>query len=613
MTKQDRDPVRGPGAIQLPVTRTTIRTSTAGRWRAAVLLLVHLLIAIHIAHWLSGADTLTPLEPSEAMQFTQSGIVNAGVIFFALTILSTAILGRWFCGWACHVVALQDATLWLLARLGIRPRPIRSRLLMLIPLLAFLYMFISPLLYGRGPGQTELEYELTTTDFWKTFPTWIPAALTFLTVGVLAVYLLGAKGFCTNGCPYAGAFVLADRLAPYRIRVTDACTRCGHCTAVCSSNVRVHSEVHDYGMVVDPGCMKCLDCVSVCPNDALYFGAAPQVAPRRKRRRPAVLTADRLLQFAFAIVALLAMIAAGQAYQATGIDLLVAAALAAVAVALTWAGSTGAESAGRPLTLTEEVVVGTAFLVGLIATRGLFGAVAFLFALGLGGLVAYAALLAFRLARSPAVGLHAWTLKRQGRLRPEGYLAVALLALGTGGLAVAAQVRWQEVKTLRAFVRATEFERSLAPLLTRFQQGPLAEDEAATLRIGLKELVRLRPDAADPVLNLGLLLARTGDVAAARNLLRDAVTRIPDDPRLWFNLALYEAECGDLDAGIDCLGTILAENPADTAARRMRANMRLGRQRWQAAADDLRILIEGGDRDPELRQMLAFCEARLEP
>ena len=31
--------------------------------------------------------------------------------------------------------------------------------------------------------------------------------------------------------------------------MTDACEGCGHCTAVCSSNVRVHAEVRDFGLV----------------------------------------------------------------------------------------------------------------------------------------------------------------------------------------------------------------------------------------------------------------------------------------------------------------------------------------------------------------------------
>src|SRR2546421_11977954 len=95
----------------------------------------------------------------------------------------------------------------------------------------------------------------------------------------MTVYFLGSKGFCTYACPYGGVFILADKLAPGKIRVTDDCNQCGACTATCMANVQVHAEVAKYGMVVDPGCMKHMDCISVCPNDALYFGfGKPTVA-----------------------------------------------------------------------------------------------------------------------------------------------------------------------------------------------------------------------------------------------------------------------------------------------------------------------------------------------
>ncbi len=127
--------------------------------------------------------------------------------------------------------------------------------------------------------------ELTTEHFWATFPGWTIGALTFLICGFVIVYFLGAKGFCTYACPYGAVFTLADRVAPMRIRVTDACQGCGHCTASCTSNVQVKSEVRQFGMVVDDGCMKCLDCVSVCPNDALYYG----LGPSRRAAKAAVL------------------------------------------------------------------------------------------------------------------------------------------------------------------------------------------------------------------------------------------------------------------------------------------------------------------------------------
>ncbi len=81
------------------------------------------------------------------MEFAKYSVVNAGLIFFAITILSTLILGRWFCGWACHLVALQDLSRAFLIRIGLRPRPLRSRWMALMPIVAAGYMFLWPVVY----------------------------------------------------------------------------------------------------------------------------------------------------------------------------------------------------------------------------------------------------------------------------------------------------------------------------------------------------------------------------------------------------------------------------------------------------------------------------------
>jgi NAD-dependent dihydropyrimidine dehydrogenase PreA subunit len=260
----------------------TVRASRLSRRRALVLVLVHVVIGLHVWHWLATGSSLTPVEPSEAKETLEQGRINAGFVLFAVLIAGTLVFGRWFCGWACHVVALQDLSAWLLGKAGFRPKPVRSRLLVLAPWVVAFHMFAWPHVrhwFGSEPlpDTGPWQWHLTTDSLWRTFPGPIMAIGTLLVVGFLVVWWLGAKGFCTYGCPYGAFFAVADRVAPMRIKVTDACDACGHCTHVCSSNVRVHEEVARHGRIVDPGCMKCLDCVSVCPKEALYVGfAAPK-------------------------------------------------------------------------------------------------------------------------------------------------------------------------------------------------------------------------------------------------------------------------------------------------------------------------------------------------
>jgi len=353
-----------------------VRKSTRGKWRAAVLIGLHLLIAAHAAHFLMTGRTLSPVEPSESMYTLELGYVNAGFVFFAAALLATVIFGRFVCGWGCHMVALQDLCGWFMRKLGIRPRPFRSRLLMWVPLGLALYMFVWPTVkrvflsapHTAFAGFTD---HLLTTGFWDTFPGPWFAVLTLATCGFATVYFLGSKGFCTYGCPYGGFFVLADRLSPARIVVNDACEQCGHCTATCTSNVRVHEEVRLYGMVVDPGCMKCTDCVSVCPNDALSYGFA----------KPSVLKG---------------------------------------------APAAPARDVRYTLTVGEEILVGVVFLASMLAFRGLYDGPPLLMAVGLGGITAFAALKLWHLYRRPTVRVQNVVLEMDGKIRGSGWVFAAV-------------------------------------------------------------------------------------------------------------------------------------------------------------------------------------------
>ena len=191
------------------------------RWRAFSLSLVYVVFAVHIIHWKITGTTLAPLELNEVMYTLELGIITAGFLFMCFLVLGTLIFGRFFCSWACHIMVLQDLCAWLLRKVRIRAKPIRSRILLWVPPLTAFYMFIWPQILRTWHSKAFPEFHLrtdaegwasfVTDNFWRNLPTaWI-IVLTFLVCGFAIVYLLGSRTFCTYVCPYGAIFALADR------------------------------------------------------------------------------------------------------------------------------------------------------------------------------------------------------------------------------------------------------------------------------------------------------------------------------------------------------------------------------------------------------------------
>ncbi len=405
------------------------RTRT-GRKRALVLTLVNVLMIAHLIQWAIMGMTISPVEPSEAMETLEVGVVNAGAIFFLVAILSTLLFGRFFCGWLCHVVALQDLCAWMMNKVGVRPKPFRSRLLVYFPIGLGFYMFLWPSFkrialapaleaasidwpHWLRPVESihALSNGLIVEDFWATFPAWYIAVPFLLICGFACVYFLGAKGFCTYGCPYAAFFKPIDTIAPVRIRVNDDCRQCGYCTSVCTSNVRVSEEVRDFGMVVDPGCMKTLDCISACPNDALSLGfgkIALGAKPKddSKEARKAALKKRR----------------------------------------------------GRyDLALWEELVAAGLMLWFFYASRGMLDAIPMLLAGGVAAICTMVVLLTLKLFHQPNVRLYKFQFKKQGRIRMSG-VAIMLLAI-----AMVAGSAWSGNAKFLRWRGDMQFNQSLVP------------------------------------------------------------------------------------------------------------------------------------------------------
>lgn len=370
------------------------RQTKTQRWRAFSLLMIHALIVVHLLHWYFQGTTVGRFVLSDSMETLELGRLNPGFLLFSTAMIVTMLSGRWLCGWGCHMGGLQDACAWLMRRIGIKPKLMRTRLLGYAPLMFGIYMFIWPTLrrdvlvplfnrvwpqgvrlLGHWHPFPGLESHLVSDNLWNGLPG-LAIAIPFLLIcGGLTVYCLGARGFCRYGCPYGGMFSSVERLAPLRIRVDmNACDGCGKCTAACSSGIRVHEEVRAYGRVVSEGCIKTLDCVAVCPHDALTFGLTKPalIKGRANERKPR------------------------KVYDTT------------------WG---------------EEIYVIGLFLITFFTVRGLYALIPMLMAVGIGVCAAAGGWFVWRCVKQTDARMCGMQLKRSGRLTGIGLFHIVTIGL----------------------------------------------------------------------------------------------------------------------------------------------------------------------------------------
>lgn len=593
-----------------------VRKSRSGPRRAIVLGIVQLLMIAHVVQWAITGSTLTPVEPSESMEAVKNGVINAGAILFAVALASTAVLGRWFCGWGCHVVLLQDACAWMLAKVGIRPRPFRSRLLVWVPLLLALYMFVWPVAYRlaiapflqpelRWPGWT---WQLVTGDFWATFPGWLMGVPFLAICGFLTVYFLGMKGYCTYGCPYGGFFAPLDEVAPARIRVTDACEHCGHCTAVCTSNVRVHEEVAAFGMVVDSGCMKCMDCVSVCPKDALYFGFGASNALTARSASASV---------------------AGSAG---------AGALKGQARAKTPA----APHARHDLTWPQEIALTALAAIVFLAVYFPFGTsparatVPLLFASGITACVVFMVWTAWRTLTASNASFHRLALVRAGRIMRGGWGWIAVTALALSAVAHAGAINVIGWRAERAEMAITVPEELLISMDRVDLPPPMRAEAERALRLyalagpvdsggwgiypGRERMIALRR---------ARLLAALGDFPAAESIVRRLWESRREEPVAAALVRLLAAQGRD-DEAESLADEAVRDNPSWWRLAEERVTGLVGtgrtdeaiamaRARHAALPDDIvamrrlsLLLIEHGDAPADVEEGVRLVDRTIE-
>ncbi|GMU67121.1 MAG: hypothetical protein AMXMBFR36_33950 [Acidobacteriota bacterium] len=567
---------------------------------------VHLLIGLHVAHWKLAGRTLAPLELNEVMHTLELGVVTAGFLLMATAVVSVLLFGRFFCSWGCHLLALQDGAAWLLARIGIRPAPFRSRALGWIAGGAAFYMFVWPQLarfvarrwpaaeaaVGRRPefrlrvlAEGEGWASFLTDDFARNLPGPGMAVLTFVVCGFVAVWLLGTRAFCREVCPYGAVFSFADRFARRRVVLTGDCTSCGRCTAACDSGISVFEEVSRHGAVTSGECLKDLDCVAVCPTRGL------EVAVHRPP----------------------------------------------------WLGRRGVARAWH-LSWPEELSALALFLLALAAWRGVYRLVPFLLALTLAACLAFTTVLAARLLRRREVRFQRWRLRGTARVTARGWLFAGAAVAAFAATAHAGVVRWHEWRGDRAWERwrsasgsggEAAARRVLGHLEARERWGWVRPDDLVVRRAALAEVLgrtdlleeslrELAVSSAAARLDLAERLASQGRLAEAESELRAALAVEPELAAAHYGLGVvlaaggrsYEAvvalrrarELAPDDAEVlNNLGYLVGEAGDVVEAEALLGEARRRAPAWPLPCFNLAALLDRGGRGAEAELVAASC------
>ena len=237
-------------------------------------------------NWILDLDPLTSLATVLA-----TGTLYASLIWSLVAIVGTLVIGRFFCGFACPLGAINQATGWV-ARRGLnlagrveanRHRRLQSvKYYLLAALLALAFMgsvqtgIIDPLpLLHRSANLALIPLADKGMGLLSEEPRFYASAwfIGVVFLGVVGLNLVLPRFFCRFLCPLGALFGLLGRFAPWRIgKTSDKCGDCCICEEYCDGACRPS------GTLINGECVMCMNCLDRCPASRITFAGQASAA-----------------------------------------------------------------------------------------------------------------------------------------------------------------------------------------------------------------------------------------------------------------------------------------------------------------------------------------------
>jgi ferredoxin-type protein NapH len=211
--------------------------------------------------------------PDLILEGAAQGILVGSAVVFALQFVSSLVLGRAFCGWACPVGGLQEIVT------NFRERPVRRKRIRWIKYVIWVPwfgFFIFLLLQAGGIREVNLAWRtqggISVSD--------VHSLIIYLMVVLLFVVLsatIGRRAGCHTLCWMAPFMVVGRKIRnllawpSLRLRVEkESCIQCGKCTKSCTMSVEIMDLVQ-VGRLETQDCILCGSCVDTCPNGVIHY------------------------------------------------------------------------------------------------------------------------------------------------------------------------------------------------------------------------------------------------------------------------------------------------------------------------------------------------------
>jgi polyferredoxin len=193
----------------------------------------------------------------------------AALVIFLAILLMSLFAKKSFCSWLCPVGTLSEGAyklgrrlfgrnfrVWRWLDFGLRG----IKYLLLLLFVKFILLDMSAEALGAF---LDAPYWAVSDVKMLHFFTSMSVSTVVVTACLTFLSLFYKMFWCRYLCPYGALLGLASFISPFKIRRDSAdCTGCQRCSAVCPSDLVIHSCT----AVSSPECTGCLTCVANCPE-----------------------------------------------------------------------------------------------------------------------------------------------------------------------------------------------------------------------------------------------------------------------------------------------------------------------------------------------------------